>query len=130
MARAQAYLSQYRSVGTASRVNDASPHRLVALLLEGAREKIRTAAAAIGCNERSRKAKAIHGAYSILEHLRVTLDHRAGGEIASGLDAIYEYCNRRLVEANAMDDVERLNEANSLLGEVQDAWARIGATVQ
>jgi hypothetical protein len=29
-----------------------------------------------------------------------------------------------------MDDVDRLNEANSLLGEVQDAWARIGATVQ
>jgi flagellar protein FliS len=130
MPRAQALLSQYRSVGTASRVNDADPHRLVALLLEGAREKIRTAAAAIGCNERGRKAKAIHGAYSILEHLRVTLDHRAGGEIASGLDVIYEYCNRRLVEANAMDDVERLNEANSLLGEVQDAWARIEATVQ
>jgi flagellar protein FliS len=130
MARAQALLSQYRSVGTASRVNDASPHRLVALLLEGARDKIRTATAAIGCNERARKATAIQSAYSILETLRITLDHRAGGEIAVGLDAIYEYCNRRLVEANAMDDVERLNEASSLLGEVQEAWSRIGATVQ
>ncbi|HEX4481939.1 MAG TPA: flagellar export chaperone FliS [Rudaea sp.] len=130
MARAQALLSQYRSVGTASRVNDASPHRLVALLLEGARDKIRTATAAIGCNQRARKATAIQSAYSILETLRITLDHRAGGEIAVGLDAIYEYCNRRLVEANAMDDVERLNEASSLLGEVQEAWSRIGATVQ
>lgn len=130
MARAQALLLQYRSVGTASRVNDASPHRLVALLLEGARDKIRTATAAIGCNERARKATAIQSAYSILETLRITLDHRAGGEIAVGLDAIYEYCNRRLVEANAMDDVERLNEASSLLGEVQEAWSRIGATVQ
>ncbi len=129
MARAQALLSQYRSVGTASRVNDASPHRLVALLLEGARDKIRTATAAIGCNERARKATAIQSAYSILETLRITLDHRAGGEIAVGLDAIYEYCNRRLVEANAMNDVERLNEASGLLGEVQEAWSRIGVTV-
>src|SRR6201999_4556516 len=101
MPRAQALLSQYRSVGTASRVNDASPHRLVALLLESAREKIRTAIAAVGCNARANKAKAIQRAYSILEHLRLTLDHRAGSEIANGLDAIYEYSNRRLVEANA-----------------------------
>ena len=126
MPRAQALLSQYRNVGNASRVNDSNPHRLVALLLQGARDRIRTAVAAIGCNELARKASSIQNAYSILETLRITLDHRAGGEIAVGLDAIYEYCNRRLVEANAMNDVERLNEANSLLGEVQDAWTRIG----
>lgn len=39
------YAEQYRKVGVSSRVVDADPHRLVALLLEGAGERIRRAEA-------------------------------------------------------------------------------------
>jgi len=128
MRRDQSFLSQYRDIGLAGSVSDATPHRLVLLLLQSARTRIRTAVVAIEQNDAARKAKAINGAYSILEGLRITLDHRSGGEIASGLDAIYQYGGRRLVEANAANDPNHLHEVDSLLQEIESAWSQIPAS--
>jgi flagellar secretion chaperone FliS len=130
MRRAQNYLAQYRHVGVAGSVADASPHRLVALLLQAARERIRTAIAAIASGNIARKAKAINGAYAILEGLSMTLDHRKGGEIARGLDAIYQYGNRRLVEGNATNNPVHLQEVDTLLQEIESAWSQIPAAAQ
>ncbi|HEX6832051.1 MAG TPA: flagellar export chaperone FliS [Rudaea sp.] len=124
MRRAQ-YISEYRDVGLAGAVADASPHQLVALLLHGARERIQTAIVAIGRNDVGRKVKAINGAYAILEGLRITLDRRSGGEIAAGLDELYRYGGQRLVEANAANDPQRLKEVDALLDEVESAWKQI-----
>lgn len=125
MRRAMNHLSQYRNVGVAGDMADADPHRLVSLLLRGARERVQTAEAAIGRNDIIRKAQAINRAYAIIEGLLITLDRERGGEVASGLDGLYRYCNRRLVEANAGNDTEKLREVDSLLGEIETAWLQI-----
>lgn len=124
MTRAQAYL-QYRDVGLAANVAEASPHRLVALLLRGARERIQLAIVSIDRGDVPRKAKAINGAYSILEGLRITLDRTNGGDIANGLDEIYRYSGQRLVEANAANDTQRLTEVDALLEDIETAWLQI-----
>ena len=125
MNRAHHYLNQYRDVGLAGAVADASPHKLVALLLQGARERIQLAIAAIAQSDPARKAKAITGAYQILEGLRITLDRSRGGEIAAGLDEIYRYGGQRLLEANAGNDAARLKEVDGLLSEIESAWREI-----
>ena len=130
MTRAQTYLSQYRDVGLAGSVADASPHKLVALLLRGARERIQSAIASIDRGDIARKAKAINGAYAILEGLRMTLDREGGGDIARGLEDIYQYGGQRLVEANAANDATRLTEVDGLLETIESAWMQIPKSQQ
>jgi len=130
MRRAQAYLSQYRDVGVAGDIANASPHKLVSLLLRGARDRIQLAELAIGRNDIARKANAINRAYGIIEGLRITLDREHGGEIASGLDEIYRYSGQRLVESNATNDLGGLREVDGLLKEIESAWLQIPVTAQ
>jgi flagellar protein FliS len=127
---AQAYLKQYRSTGLEGSVIDASPHKLIGLLLAGARERIGLAQAAMAENRIAAKGEAISRACAIIDSLRGSLDHSAGGDIAGSLEALYDYASRRLVEANATNDPAALAEVDGLLAEVQSAWAAIPPELQ
>ncbi len=74
------YADQYRKVGVSSRVADADPHKLVALLFEGASERIRRAEAFLAQGDQAMKGKAIGEACAIIGHLNGSLDHEAGGD--------------------------------------------------
>jgi flagellar secretion chaperone FliS len=125
MSRMHAYAAQYRDNRVVGSVTDADQHRLIALLLAGASERVRIARGAIDRGDTQRKGEAIRGANGILEGLRITLNHEAGGEIAAGLDALYEYAGHRLLEANLDNDTRKLDEVVNLLGEIESAWAQI-----
>lgn len=125
MHTARTYADQYRQTSTSSAVLDASPHQLVLLMLSGARERVRLASACIGRGDLARKGRAINEASSIIAGLSGTLDMEAGGEVAGGLQALYDYFQRRLVEANARNDAAPLAEVDALLGDIEGAWKAI-----
>ena len=113
---------RYQAVGVASGITDASPHRLVEMLMEGALDKI---AIAKGCIERKDlggKSQHVNWAVSIINGLRESLDYKAGGAIAENLDGLYEYMMRRLLEASVQNDTGILDEVSSLLSEIKSAW--------
>ena len=126
MYSARASADQYRQTRVSSAVLDADPHRLIALMLAGARERARLAAACIARGDLARKAQAISEGSAIVAGLNSALDLRAGGDIADGLAALYDYVQRRLVAANAGYDVDALTEVDDLLGEIETAWTAIG----
>jgi flagellar protein FliS len=117
----------YRQVGVSSRSLESNPHQLIAQLLAGAIERIRLARTLAQRGERGPKSDAIRGAAAIVDALRLALDQRRGGALAERLDALYEYVGRRLVEANAADDIARLDECEQLLSGIDSAWAQIAA---
>ncbi len=119
------YAEQYRKVGVSTAVTDADPHKLVALLLAGACERIRLAEACLERNDQARKGKAIGEACAIVGHLNGSLDHEAGGEVAGNLSALYEYVLQRLTEANLHNDAAALQESAQLIGEIDAAWNAI-----
>ena len=119
------YAEQYRKVGVSTKVVDADPHKLVALLFEGAGERIRRAEAFLAQGDQAMKGKAIGEACAIIGHLNGSLDHEAGGEIAGNLSALYDYVVQRLTEANLNNDVAALQESLSLMGEIESAWNAI-----
>jgi flagellar secretion chaperone FliS len=119
------YAAQYRNTGLSSAVMDADPHRLVALLLSGACDRIRLAEACVVRGDLARKGKAIGEVCAIIGHLNGSLDHEAGGEIAGSLSALYDYLQARLIEANLHNDESALREALELLGEIESAWNAI-----
>lgn len=125
MTAGQKFAAQYRQTGVSTSVLEASPHQLIALLLNGARERIRLADACLARGDIPRKAQAISDACAIISSLNGSLDHAAGGDIAGNLEALYDYSMRRLVQANADNSAAPLQEIHALLGDIEGAWAAI-----
>jgi flagellar secretion chaperone FliS len=120
--------SAYQSVAAWSSVTNDDPHRLTLMLYDGALDRI---AAARGCMERgfvAEKGQLLTRALAIVGELKGSLDLVRGGAIAGHLDDLYDYMSRRLVEANASNRVEILDEVSSLLRELRLAWCAIGPT--
>ena len=115
-------LDHYRSVGAYGAAAAEDRKELVLRMLEGAQDRIASARGHMQRAETADKGVAIGKAIGIIDGLRASLDADKGGEIATNLDALYDYMNRRLVEANAADRVELLDEVSNLLGEIRSAW--------
>ncbi len=100
------------------------------MLLESALDKV---ALAKGFMERKQTAECgshISWAMSSIDGLRMSLDKDLGGDIVNNLDALYEYMNAQLVQANLQQDISLLDEVVGLLKEIQIGWDAIPETVQ
>lgn len=119
-------LREYQSVNTEVQV---SPHQAVALLLQGALDRLSSAKGCMARGETAEKGSAIGQALSIIDALRSSLDLARGGEIARNLDDLYDYMQRRLLQANLYNQAAALDEAAGLLGKIQSAWSAIAPNV-
>jgi len=120
--RISSALSEYASVSVTSGIEDATPHRLIQMLMEGALDKIATAKGHLLHNNMSEKGRHISWAISIISGLQSSLDLEAGGEISANLDSLYDYMVRRLALAGSQNDTVILDEVSSLLLELKSAW--------
>lgn len=118
-------ISHYSSVDSYTGVTDASPHQLVQMLLEGALKKIAIVKGLMLRKEIAKKGEVMGQALSIIAGLRSSLDFSAGGELAVNLDNIYEYVERRLLQANLENNVELLDESTRLINEIKAGWEAI-----
>ncbi len=120
-------LRQYQNTAVIDAASaDIPPQQLIAMLLSGALERLNTARGCILGGDLVRKAPLIASASGIIEHLRLCLDHQAGGEIARNLDALYDYMGRRLLRANLDNDAAGIDEVAGLLRTLKAAWDDIG----
>lgn len=118
-------VGQYQTVGTQTGVTEASPHRLIQMLLDGALDKIARAKGAMQRRQIEEKGSYISSAGSIVLGLRSSLDMDAGGELAVNLDSLYDYMFRRLMDAHMNNEVTALDEVASLLREIKQGWDAI-----
>jgi len=118
-------INQYRQVNNYTGVTDADPHQLIQMLLDAAVGKLAIAKGILERGERAQKGEIIGQAISIINGLQSSLDMDAGGEIATNLNDLYDYMNRRLLLANMHNDVEIVDEVISLLREIKSAWESI-----
>ncbi|WP_394373054.1 flagellar export chaperone FliS [Pseudomonas oryzihabitans] len=118
-------MQQYQRVGVQSEVFEASPHRLIQMLMQGGLERIAQAKGAIERGLLSERGELIGKAVSIVGGLREPLDHQVGGDLSKNLDSLYEYMMRRLIEANRENDATKLDEVANLLREIKSGWDAI-----
>lgn len=120
----------YARVGVETGVMGASPHRLIAMLYEGARKAIAHARLHLNTGNVAARGEAIGKAMQIVESgLQASLNVEAGGEIAERLNALYAYILRRLLEANVSASDAMLAEVDGLLATLEEAWIGIAPEV-
>lgn len=118
-----AYGVVQHDVGIAS----ASPHKLISMLYEGAIFTIASAKRHLEKGEVAERGAAISKAIAIIDQgLKISLDTKAGGELAENLHALYDYMTERLFQANLKSDVRALDEVEQLLRDLKGAWDQIG----
>lgn len=119
-------LRQYQQMNAQTGVAYASPHRLIQMLMESTLERIAVAKGCIQRQDTAAKGEQIGKAIDLIGGLRESLNPDAGGDIAANLDTLYDFMQRRLVEANLRSDVALLDEVAELLRPVKEAWDTIG----
>lgn len=118
--------AHYRNVDVTTRIEGASPHRLVGILFEELMTVIAATKSAIVRRDMARRAESQSRALAILSALEASLDHEKGGEIADMLATVYREARRLLVEGARDPDGATLDEARKLIAEIATAWDAIG----
>lgn len=123
-------LKKYSQTAVESGIENATPHRLVQMLMEGALEKIATAKGHMIRHQFEAKGRQVNWAVSIINGLRMSLNKEDGGELVRNLDNLYDYLVRRLMTANRDNDPGILDEVASLIGEIKTGWDAIPAILE
>lgn len=119
----------YAQVSMETGVLAASPNKLIIMLYEGAITACYSAIRHMQISDIPNKGAMISQAILIIESgLRLSLNKKAGGEIAESLDALYAYMSRQLSMANVRNQPELVQEVIKLLTELKSAWEAIGNT--
>ena len=121
----------YARIGVENDVLAADPHALIAMLFDAAESAIRSAKAHIIAGNIPAKGEAISRAIDIVNQgLLAALDRERGGEVAENLSQIYDYVIRQLRQANLKNDIETLENVETVLGNIGSAWRELGSSEQ
>ena len=117
----------YQRINVETSMHTIDQHQLVSLLYEGVLNAVATARGAMARGDVLGKVNGISKAVRILEEgLKGGLNPAQGGEIASNLAALYDYCVSRLTLANMRNDLALVEEVVSLIAPVAQSWSEIG----
>jgi len=99
----------------------ADPVKLIHMLYRGAVEAVGAAHRHLAAKQIRERSRQVNKAWNILQELSRSLDLERGGEIARRLGELYDYMQRRLMEANAQQSDAPLAEVESLLNTLCEA---------
>jgi flagellar protein FliS len=108
-----------------NRVLTADPIELVNLLYQAGMQAVREARHHLAAGRIAERSQQINQACAIVIELTTALDHERGGEISRRLALLYDYMQRRLLEANMQQSDAPLAEVLGLLSTLSEAWAEI-----
>ncbi|KHE67543.1 flagellar export chaperone FliS [Halobacillus sp. BBL2006] len=104
-------------------VETASPGELTLMLYNGCIKFIKIARKAMEQSEIEKKNTNIQKAQNIIRELMVTMNQDYA--ISQEILPLYDYMNRRLMEANTKNDTAILDEVQGLAEEFRDTWKQV-----
>ncbi len=123
-------LKQYQSVDLRATVETASPHKLIAMLFDGALSALAKAKGAIERDVIEERTQHLNKATEIVVGLKGSLDLEQGGEVAENLDRLYDYILQTIFEANRNSDADKVQEVMNLFLEVRQGWSEMPPEIQ
>ncbi len=120
-------LRQYQKVNSHAQISEASPHRLVQMLMEGGLDRMAQAKGALARGDIAQKGLMLGKATDILIGLRDGLNAEKSDnkEYVQQLEGLYVYMTNRLMEANLRNDADMIDEVARLLITVKEGWDAI-----
>ena len=107
----------------------AAPGQVVLMLFDGAIRFLDRAEQGFEMDDPAEANQTIHNniqrAQDIVHELNVALDLRNGGELATTLRGLYEYMDRRLLEANTRKSADGILECKKYLTSLREAWSQM-----
>lgn len=108
-----------------NKILSASPVELIRILYQGALSSIRDAKGYLAEGDIAKRSRAISKATAILTELSCSLNHEAAADLGARLASLYDYMQRRLLEANFEQSEAPLNEVLALLATLAESWEEI-----
>ena len=103
-------------------VQTATPGQLVVMLYDGMIRFFTQARAAMESGDVQTMNERVGRGLAIVTELRCSLNLEAGGQIASNLDALYDFAFRRIVDGQIQHEASIIGEVVSVLDPIRDAW--------
>jgi flagellar protein FliS len=117
-------MNGYTNNYLANQVNTASPEQLMLMLYDGAVRFSSLAIKAIEDNTPDKRSYYINKTYAILSEFAATLDRNQDAQLADNLDALYNYMQQRLMDANLNNDQAPVAEVKKMLADLRQTWAQ------
>ena len=118
-------MESYGSDNLASQASVANNVALIQMLFDGLTDTLVAAQGHLAHGAIQEKGKCIARASRIVIGLQGSLDFAKGGELAQNLNDLYNYVSRRLIFANANNDMAVLQEIHGLMAEIRSAWQEV-----
>lgn len=118
-------VSEYANMNAHAGTVNATPHRLIQMLMEGFLARVNAAKGAMENHNYPAKGDYISKAIAILGGLEEGLDLEKGGELAQNLSGLYRYMRTQLIMASGKNSTEILDEVCGLMREIKSAWDAI-----
>ena len=115
-------MESYGEGNTTSQAMVADKVELIQMLFDGLIDSLVTARGHIERSAIDDKNKSLVRAGRIVIGLQAALDLDKGGDLARNLHELYSYVTRRLVFVNAHNDLTVLQEVQTLMSDIRQAW--------
>ena len=96
--------AQYKRINNEGAIEGASPHNLILMLMNGGLERLVQARSAMERGDTALKGSLIGKAISIISGLQASLERGQAPELVDNLERLYDYMQRRLLEAHIKND--------------------------
>ena len=120
------FAGHYAALELNARVATATPHELVAMLIDGLRGALGVAERAVASGQAAARIRSVTRALAILDALDSSLDYGRGGKVARALAALYAQVRALVVAGNAEARPELFAGAAAQVEALGGAWAAIG----
>lgn len=109
----------------ANEVMQASPKRLIELLLEGCIKNLKLAVIAIDKEDVNLAHNKLVRAQDIISELRYSINEEVGGEVVQQFIQLYEYINNQLLLANLKKDKAVVEKIEGMVEELLTTWKQL-----
>lgn len=125
MAMRAKFAQQYATNYIETAVTEATPHKLVSMLYDGALKNIALIKVFFEQKNIEKRVEHLNKLIAILLGLKGGLDLETGGEVAANLNNLYDYMVKQALQASYRDQPEMLDELVTLLKDLKESWEQM-----
>lgn len=118
-------INAYQKGSLKQDIASADPHRLTAMLMQGALDRLAYAKGCMSREDMKGRSDNLSKATAIFINLRDTLDMNVGGDFSQNIYNLYEYFIDKLTNIDTENGIDNIDEVIALFTPIKDAWVSI-----